>query len=130
MFKDDLTSEGVKNEYLTLDGVYGIPLPYYQYESFWTTGSYVYIDFDKQTYFRVKISDLTGKPLVQLNDKILGFSQPPVMENDRTLVPMRFLFEQMGADVNWNEETQTATATVPINTDAQCVHLIAEKRKL
>ena len=129
MFKDDLTSEGAKNKYLTLDGVYGIPLPYYQYESFWTTDSYVYIDFDKQTYFRVKISDLTGKPLVLLNDKILGFSQPPVMENDRTLVPMRFLFEQMGADVNWNEETQTATATVPINTDAQMRTFSSEKEK-
>ena len=32
---------------------------------------------------------------VRLNDKILGFSQPPIMEDDRTLVPMRFLFEQM-----------------------------------
>ena len=34
------------------------------------------------------------------------------MEDDRTLVPMRFLFEQMGADVNWNDATQTATATL------------------
>ena len=49
---------------------------------------------------------------VRLNDTILGFSQPPVMESDRTLVPMRFLFEQMGADVDWNDETQTATAKI------------------
>ncbi len=47
---------------------------------------------------------------VKLNDNILGFAQPPVMENDRTLVPMRFLFEQMGAEVDWNDETQTAIA--------------------
>ena len=26
------------------------------------------------------------------------------MEDDRTLVPMRFLFEQMGAEVTWDEE--------------------------
>ena len=53
---------------------------------------------------------------VRLNDKILGFSQPPVMEDDRTLVPMRFLFEQMGAEVTWDEANQAATAT--INTSA------------
>ena len=53
---------------------------------------------------------------IQLNDKILGFDQPPVMEDDRTLVPMRFLFEQMGAEVTWDEATQAATAT--INTSA------------
>ena len=49
---------------------------------------------------------------VRLNDKILGFSQPPVIESDRTLVPMRFLFEQMGAEVTWDEATQSATASV------------------
>ena len=38
-----------------------------------------------------------GDTYVWLNDKILGFDQPPVTENDRTLVPMRFLMEQMGA---------------------------------
>ena len=49
---------------------------------------------------------------VQFQDKILGFETPPVIESGSTLVPMRFLFEQMGADVEWNQETQTATATL------------------
>ena len=49
---------------------------------------------------------------VQFQDKILGFETPPVIEDGSTLVPMRFLFEQMGADVEWNQETQTATATL------------------
>ncbi len=49
---------------------------------------------------------------VKLNSNILGFSQPPVMENDRTLVPMRFLFEQMGAEVDWNDAVQTAVAKI------------------
>ena len=56
---------------------------------------------------------------VRLNDKILGFDQPPVTENDRTLVPMRFLFEQMGAEVTWDDATQTATATVPVTTEEE-----------
>ncbi len=48
---------------------------------------------------------------VNLDGTVLGFEQPPVVENDRTLVPMRFLFEQIGAQVEWDENTQTATAT-------------------
>ena len=47
---------------------------------------------------------------VNVNNTILGFETPPVTESDRTLVPMRFLFEQLGADVTWDEATETATA--------------------
>lgn len=45
-----------------------------------------------------------------MNDTILGFTQPPITESDRTLVPMRFLFEQLGAEVDWDNDTQTAIA--------------------
>lgn len=49
-------------------------------------------------------------PYVCVNDTVLGFTQPPITESDRTLVPMRFLFEQLGAEVNWDNDTQTAIA--------------------
>ena len=49
-------------------------------------------------------------PYVCVNNTILGFETPPVTESDRTLVPMRFLFEQLGAEVTWDEATETATA--------------------
>ena len=49
---------------------------------------------------------------VKFDGIYLGFETPPIIENGSTLVPMRFLFEQMGADVEWNGETQTATATL------------------
>ena len=83
--------------------------------------SSLYID---DTNLYIKKSDVdrylqTGDTYVQLNDHILGFSQPPVTENDRTLVPMRFLFEQMGATVTWDDATQTATATVPTTTEEE-----------
>ena len=58
------------------------------------------------------LNELEEVPYVRLGDKILGFSQPPVMESDRILVPMRFLFEQMGATVDWNNDTQSAIATI------------------
>ena len=71
------------------------------------------------TYFNTFIqkSDIekylqTGNVYICFNNCILGFETPPTIENDRTLVPMRFLFEQMGAEVDWNAETKTATATL------------------
>ena len=51
-------------------------------------------------------------PYIEFNGNILGFDVPPIIEDGSTLVPMRFLFEQMGADVEWDSETQTATATL------------------
>ncbi|MFR2182321.1 MAG: copper amine oxidase N-terminal domain-containing protein [Hominilimicola sp.] len=51
-------------------------------------------------------------PYIEFDGNILGFDVPPVIEDGSTLVPMRFLFEQMGADVEWDGKTQTATATL------------------
>ena len=57
-----------------------------------------------------ELERLKSAPYVCVNDTILGFTQPPVTESDRTLVPMRFLFEHLGAEVDWDNDTQTATA--------------------
>ena len=48
---------------------------------------------------------------VTYNGRELAFDQPPVIRDDRTLVPMRAIFEALGADVDWNEKTRTATGT-------------------
>ena len=55
---------------------------------------------------------------MRVADEILGFDTPPVTESDRTLVPMRFLFEHLGAEVEWDNDTQTATATIPAQNTA------------
>ena len=47
---------------------------------------------------------------VMLNNRYLAFDQPPVMENNRVLVPLRAIFESIDADVDWDSETQTVTA--------------------
>lgn len=47
---------------------------------------------------------------VRVEDEYLSFDQPPIMINDRVMVPIRALFEEMGYSVEWNEDTQTATA--------------------
>lgn len=47
---------------------------------------------------------------VFLDGNRLSFDQPPIIENGRTLVPMRMIFESMGADVTWNDSTQSIIA--------------------
>ena len=50
-------------------------------------------------------------PTVNLDGKQLTFDVQPTIENGRTLVPLRAIFEAMGANVDWNQSTQRATAT-------------------
>lgn len=46
---------------------------------------------------------------VTINGEPLAFDVPPVMIQDRVLVPFRAIFEALGATVGWDEETQTAS---------------------
>jgi len=49
-------------------------------------------------------------PQVILDGRTLTFDVPPIIENDRTLVPLRAIFEALGANVQWDGQTQTVTA--------------------
>ncbi len=46
-----------------------------------------------------------------INGKVVKLDQPPVSENGRTLVPLRAIFESLGAQVQWDNATQTITGT-------------------
>ncbi len=54
---------------------------------------------------------MAAPPSVQLDGKSLTFEVPPIIENGRTLVPLRAIFEAMGAKVSWDQLTNTATAS-------------------
>ena len=47
---------------------------------------------------------------VFVNNKQLNFDQPPYIENDRAFVPMRAVFEALGASVKWDESTKSIEA--------------------
>jgi hypothetical protein len=47
---------------------------------------------------------------VILNGNTIAFDVQPQIINDRTMVPVRAIFEALGASVDWNEETRTVTA--------------------
>ena len=46
---------------------------------------------------------------VKVNDTVIRFpDQKPIIQNERTLVPIRFVAEALGYDVDWNEKDNTA----------------------
>lgn len=58
-----------------------------------------------------KVSAAPDKEVkVYLNDQLLSFDVPPVVEKGRTLVPMAAIFSAMGAEMRWDGGSQTVTA--------------------
>lgn len=60
---------------------------------------------------------------------------PPVVVDGRTLVPVRAIFEALGATVEWDQETQTATGirgdtTVIIQIDNTTAYVNGEEKTL
>ncbi len=61
--------------------------------------------------FTMSISAQEKPITVYLDGEQLTFDVDPILENGRTLVPMRVIFEALGAQVNWDGNTWTAIAT-------------------
>lgn len=47
---------------------------------------------------------------VLVNQSKVNFDVAPIIQNGRTLVPMRAVFEALGAEVGWNNAAQAASA--------------------
>lgn len=60
---------------------------------------------------------------VLYNNKEIEFDVKPFIENDRTLVPMRAIFETVGAEVSWEEDTKTVVASQNIDGELRFVVL-------
>jgi len=56
----------------------------------------------------------------------VSFDQEPIIENDRTLVPVRAIFEAMGATVDWNQETKTVTSSL----DGTTVVMVVDNKNM
>ena len=59
----------------------------------------------------MKIEILIGSDTAYVNGEAVKLIQPAFVENDRTFTPIRFISEQLGADVDWNSETGEVTIT-------------------
>lgn len=49
---------------------------------------------------------------VVMNGSPMSFDVPPVIINDRTMVPLRAIFERLGASVDWDGDTRTVTSSL------------------
>src|SRR5690242_15324822 len=47
---------------------------------------------------------------VLIDGKSQQYEQPPLIDNGHTLVPLRAIFEALGAEIKWNSASKTATA--------------------
>ena len=52
---------------------------------------------------------------VKVDGQALKLDQPPVIQDGRTLVPLRAIFEALGARVQWDAEAQSVTAEKRFN---------------
>ena len=84
-------------------------------ERIYRHGDQIYIECADYTYVTgyqpVYEAAYASKTYVKINEKILGFDTEPVTESDRVLVPIRFIFENLDADVEWDDQTKTASIT-------------------
>jgi hypothetical protein len=45
----------------------------------------------------------------EVNGKVETMNVAPIIHNDRTMLPLRFISENLGLDVEWDDKTKTAT---------------------
>ncbi|OQB15021.1 MAG: hypothetical protein BWY15_00836 [Firmicutes bacterium ADurb.Bin193] len=77
--------------------------------------------------------EANGNIKVSIDNIEHTFDPPPILVNDRTMVPMRAVFEALGATVEWDEATSTAiavrgTVTMKIKIGAPAVYVGAHLR--
>lgn len=63
----------------------------------------------EQTKVSVTLNGEKNDITVKVAGKNIAFDQPPVIVSGRTMVPMRAIFEALGASVAWDDATKTAT---------------------
>lgn len=59
----------------------------------------------------LKINLQIGAAVATINDKEVPLNTPPIELNSRTLVPVRFVSEALGAKVDWDPKTKTVIIT-------------------
>jgi hypothetical protein len=58
---------------------------------------------------------------VFVNNEKLTFDAEPFIENDRALVPMRAIFEALGAKIVWDDDTKTVFAIMETESEVNSI---------
>lgn len=58
----------------------------------------------------IPVAAADGEIKVLLDGKKLKFDVPPQIIDGRTMVPLRTIFEELGAEIDWDADTKTVAA--------------------
>ncbi|MCF6138840.1 stalk domain-containing protein [Pseudalkalibacillus berkeleyi] len=88
-------------------------LPIYEFGPTWQQNKAVGLYAAKKGYdlYYAKHKDDPIEVTVEIDGKKQDFDQSAILENGRTLVPLRGVFEQLGADIKWEQSTETVYIT-------------------
>lgn len=99
------------------------------------TASWDFMDMNENIYLKYRIGKATSVPTppivkqikVTLNGKELIFpDQLPVVINDRTLVPIRTISEELGMEVVWDNDTRSAK----FSKDNKSIHVVVGEKEI
>ena len=62
------------------------------------------------------VSFASGAIKVYVGNSRLVMEVEPIIQDGRTLVPLRAIFEALGADIQWSQESRTVTGTLGATT--------------
>jgi hypothetical protein len=89
-------------------------VPVSEYPAIWSQNKYVGL-YVAQEGYKLYVKSPRYKPeqkvTVYINGKLFSYEKEPFMKNDRTYVPLRGIFEQLGTTVKFNDATQEIKAT-------------------
>ncbi len=79
----------------------------------WVASSLIDVSTSISQQEKTNLSPTLAKNKIQvlLNNNRLKFDVEPIIENDRTLVPLRAIFEALGATVDWDAVNQKIRST-------------------
>ncbi len=84
-------------------------LPVYEFGATWNENKAVglYVANEGYKLWYEKHKDDPVEVDVKINGEIQTFDQPAILKDGRTLVPLRGVFEELGASVSWDSSTDT-----------------------
>lgn len=68
-------------------------------------------------YNSIKITMTIGDRTAVVSDKAVGLDVPPAIINGRTMIPLRFVGESIGATVSWDGEKRVVSVSMKNNND-------------
>ncbi|WP_338555152.1 N-acetylmuramoyl-L-alanine amidase family protein [Paenibacillus sp. KS-LC4] len=80
------------------------------YDVLWNKQAQTVTISKEDTHIEMTVGQKTAK----INTETVFIDAPPVIKKGTTLVPLRFVGEQMNLKVGWNNKTKTVTLTSPI----------------